>query len=97
MKRFVFEILARLGFWISCEKYLPESSHWDWVLISFIDVCGAGIRGIPTIGFYDKYEQRWRFAERSEYLENDCVISHWHYLPEYRFMIARKSRESLTK
>lgn len=39
MRKIFWEILARLGFWIPCNKYLPNNKkYWDWVLISHCDL-----------------------------------------------------------
>lgn len=101
MKRFVFEILARLGFWIPCKKYLPKPPRWDWVLISHVDHHGRGFRCIPSIAEYSPALDEWHSDNQAgdNYLQTDCVVTHWHKLPGERFTKrqARKDRESLTK
>ena len=85
MKRFkvhnvFYELLARLGFWIPCDKFLP-GKNWDWVLISHVD--RWGVRGIPSIGEYSSI-MGWHTDNDNEeaYIRNDCVVTHWHKLPK---------------
>ena len=86
MKKIIFEILARIGFWIPCNRYMPPKEHWDWVLISHVDCCGRGFRGLPSIGEYSYNTGKWHTDNDSEtfYIQNDCVVTHWHKLPGER-------------
>ena len=86
MKKIIFEIFARIGFWIPCNLYMPPKKHWDWVLISFIDCNGNGIRCIPRIAEYSYLHKKWYLINYSDssYIHTSCVVTHWHILPGSR-------------
>lgn len=87
MKALFYELLARLGFWIPCDKHLPDKRYWDWVLISHVDCHGKGVRGLPSIGEYSHIQGKWRTDNDAEkyYIQEDCVVTHWHKLPKDPF------------
>lgn len=90
-----WELLARLGFWIPCAKYMPPKSLWNWVLISHIDFCidGGEVRGLLSIGKYSYTNWQWHTdsEDGTKYLRNNCIVSHWHKLPSVRIFKARKN------
>ena len=88
-----WELLARLGFWIPCAKYMPPKLLWDWVLISHIDCMSGGLRVLPCIGEYSYTTWQWHTdsKEGTEYLRKYCIVTHWHKLPSVRIFKARKN------
>lgn len=81
MRKIFWEILARLGFWIPCNKYLPNK-YWDWVLISYCDNID-GFRGVPLVAEYINRLNGWYTMDESikHYINNNCMVTHWHRLP----------------
>jgi len=75
--------LAKLGFWIPTKYYLPDSPEWDWVLISFVDCKGNGIRAIPEVAELGSFG--WHTSNDDKiyqyFLNNDCVVTHWRRIP----------------
>lgn len=83
MRKIFWEILARLGFWIPCKKYLPnDKKYWDWVLISYCDNID-GFRGVPSVAEYLHCFNEWNPENESNYcyINNNCTVTHWHRLP----------------
>ena len=83
MKRLFWNLLALLGFWIPTKYYLPTSPDWDWVLISFVDCKGKGIRAIPEVA--ELGLSGWHTCDDDKthqyFLNNDCVVTHWRKIP----------------
>lgn len=82
MKNLFWEIAARLGFWIPCNKYMPPRKYWDWVLIGYHEK-GLSYYYIPTVAEYSATRKIWIENNESpeEYLNETCVVTHWHKLP----------------
>lgn len=81
-----WEILARLGFWIPCDRYLPNPKYWDWVLISYYEK-GMTYRYVPEVAEYSHTKGTWHTIEDDSdkglqmWLNNKCKVTHWHKLP----------------
>ena len=82
MKKIFWEILARLGFWIPCDKYLPNPKYWDWVIISYYEK-GLNYRYIPEIAEYSYKTDTWHTInmDDKEFINKKCKITHWHKIP----------------
>jgi hypothetical protein len=82
MKTLFWEILARLGFWIPCDKYLPNPKYWDWVLISYYEK-GMTYRYIPEVAEYSHKTGTWHTKEMNdkEFINKMCKVTHWHKIP----------------
>lgn len=84
MKTLFWEIAARLGFWIPCNKYMPNHKYWDWVMISFYEP-GLSYRYIPKIAEYSHTTKEWHTEDddfAANYNLNELYkITHWHKIP----------------
>ena len=83
MSKIFWEILARLGFWIPCNKYMPDPKYWDWVLIGYHEK-GLSYYYIPTVAEYSHTKRRWHDKSddgSDDFLNNICEVTHWHRLP----------------
>lgn len=82
IKALLWEIAARLGFWVPCNKHLPDKRYWDWVLISYYEP-GLTYRFVPTIAEYSYTQGTWHGSETGteEFINNMCKITHWHKIP----------------
>lgn len=91
IKKYYWLILASLGFWIPTKKLMPLMKYgYDWVLISYVDAKGKGIRCIPEIAEYSERSKQWHFSTcdydspMTYYLNDDCMITHWRKIPTFR-------------
>lgn len=85
MKKLFWTLLAKLGFWIPAKYCMPHELQCDWVLISFVDCKGKGVRGIPEVAEHGL--SGWHFGYGTEnehyWLNNDCVVTHWRKIPTH--------------
>lgn len=71
---------------IPCDKALPKKDlkGFDWVMISFVDAHGKGIRCLPQIAEIDRFG-RWSTNTEDiitdDFINNDCVVTHWRIIP----------------
>ena len=86
MERF-WVLLAKLGFWIPTSKCMPLGKYgFDWVLISYVDCKGKGVRCLPAVAEFIDTNHGWHYdatdGEIEHYhLNNDCVVTHWRKIP----------------
>ena len=85
MKKLFWNLLAKLGFWIPTKYCMPDGKHFDWVLISFVDCKGKGVRGIPEVAEHGRDGWYLCFCSKTEHfwLNNDCVVTHWRKIPAH--------------
>lgn len=84
MKTIFYEMLARIGFWIPCSRYMPNQRYWDWVLISFYEP-GNVYRYVPEIAEYSHKTKEWHGLlddKANEWnLNHTYKVTHWHKIP----------------
>lgn len=83
MSNIFWELLARLGFWIPCKKYMPNTKYWDWVLIAYHEP-GLSYYYVPTVAEYSYSAKKWHDKSddgSEDFLNNICEVTHWHRLP----------------
>lgn len=85
MERF-WVLLAKLGFWIPTSKCMPLRKYgFDWVLISYVDCEGHGVRCVPEVAEFGEKTQEWHLAcdegVEEYFINNDCVVTHWRKIP----------------
>ena len=94
IKTLFYEVLARLGFWIPCDKYMPNPKYWDWVMISFYEP-GVVCRYIPDIAEYSHKTKQWHSNNddvcHDENLNNRYRVTHWHKIPSDRHLKIKNS------
>jgi hypothetical protein len=78
-----WELLAVLGFWIPCDKHLPDAKRWDWVLISYYDP-QLTYRYVPRVAEYSHISKTWHDdSDRRGYFLNEmCRVTHWKRIPK---------------
>lgn len=47
-----WEVLSAIGFWVPADRHLPDPRFNDWVIISYVDTNGDGIRCVPEAAEY---------------------------------------------
>lgn len=84
MKRIFWMILAQLGFWIPCKRFMPPQGIFDWVMISWWQ-SGLTYRYIPKIAEYSYVSKKWHTEDNEdEDFLNHCHITHWRRIPNDR-------------
>ena len=87
MKTLFWELLARLGFWIPCNKYMPNPKYWDWVLISLKDNASID-RCMPHIAEYSESTHKWYDlsgdANINDWINELVTVTHWRKIPNDR-------------
>lgn len=84
LNKVFYELLARLGFWIPCKKYLPNPHYWDWVMVAHIGP-DTDYRIVPKIARYSKVTEDWRDYGNDFYINftnENSMITHWHKIPD---------------
>lgn len=94
IKTLFYEVLARLGFWIPCDKYMPNPKYWDWVLISFYEP-GLTYRYIPCVAEYSHTQHTWHINSddvgKTECLNSLWKVTHWRKIPNDRHLKIKNS------
>ena len=84
LKTIYYEVKARLGFWIPCDKYMPNPKYWDFVIISFYEP-GLTYRYVPMIAEYSHTYKKWHGVLDDDVsnwnLNNIYKVTHWHKIP----------------
>lgn len=88
MTKLFYKILAVLGFWVPCDKFMPDN-NFDWVMISAVDCKGCGIRLLPMVAEWNCAHLWWDlYTEVTDdyhyFINNDCVVTHWRRIPNFK-------------
>lgn len=92
IRNLFWEVAARLGFWIPCDKHMPNKKYWDWVMISYHENC-LNYRHIPKIAEYSFTKKEWHDDSEGrddEYLNKMCNVTHWRKIPNDRNIPIKK-------
>lgn len=89
MKELFYSFLAMLGFWIPTRKCMPPKKYFDWVMISYVDAEGEGIRCLPMVAEYSYTNEFWRIYQDDDWtqywINTDCVVDYWRRIPRMPF------------
>lgn len=85
MRKYFWLLLAQLGFWIPCKKFMPPRGVYDWVMISLYEK-GLDYRYIPKIAECSPVTKKWHTQDEvdEDFLNQHCNITHWRRIPNDR-------------